>query len=190
VRVVAVVLAAGSSSRLGRPKQSIVFEGETLLARATRLAREVADEVIVVTRENNPDADEGIASSIRAGVAKAGEARILILLCDQPLITAEHLRALLAVDAPIVATHYSGIDGVPAVFAPEFIMELLALRGDRGARAVIERHPTKVCGLPFDAAAVDVDSEGDLLKLATGAEKKANLWNGRDGDRGDGDRLD
>src|SRR5688572_27883283 len=99
MRVVAVVLAAGSSSRLGRPKQSIVFQGETLLERAVRIASEAADEVIVVTRENNRDADEGIASSIRTGVAAAGHARILITLCDQPLITAEHLRALIAIDA-------------------------------------------------------------------------------------------
>jgi molybdenum cofactor cytidylyltransferase len=165
VRVVAVVLAAGSSSRLGRPKQSIVFQGETLLERAVRIASEAADEVIVVTRDNNPDADEGIASSIRTGVAAAGEARILITLCDQPLITAEHLRALIAVDAPIAATVYGGIAGVPAVFAPEFIMELLALRGDRGARVIIERHKAQTHGIPFEAAAVDIDTEGDLLTL-------------------------
>ncbi|HEX2061168.1 MAG TPA: nucleotidyltransferase family protein [Thermoanaerobaculia bacterium] len=163
MRVVAIVLAAGSSSRLGRPKQGLVFEGETLLARATRLAREVADEVVVVTRENNPDADEGIASSIGVGVRAAGEARLLILLCDQPRITAEHLRALLAVDAPIVATGYRGIAGVPAVFAPRFIPELLALRGDRGARAVIARHDPHV--IPFEDAAVDIDTEDDLQNL-------------------------
>ncbi len=165
MRVVAVVLAAGSSSRLGRPKQSIVFEGETLLARAARLAREAAGEAIVVTRENNPDADEGIASSIRAGVKAAGNARILVMLCDQPFITAEHLRALLAVDAPIVATVYRGIAGVPAVFAPEFIPELLSLHGDRGARVVIQRHEARVHGVPFEPAAVDIDTEGDLLRL-------------------------
>jgi len=57
--VVAVILAAGSSTRLGTSKQDIVFEGETLLQRAERLARAVADEVIVVTPEVNPDAAEG-----------------------------------------------------------------------------------------------------------------------------------
>ena len=65
MRVVAIVLAAGFSRRLGRSKQDVLFEGETLLARATRIAREVADDVVVVTRENNPDAEEGMASSIR-----------------------------------------------------------------------------------------------------------------------------
>lgn len=155
-RVTALVLAAGFSRRLGRPKQDVMYEGETLLDRATRIAREVADEVIVVTRELNPEAAEGMASSIRAGVALAGETRILITLCDQPRVTASHLRALLAVDAPIVASGYAGIAGVPAVFAPELIPELLALRGDVGAKAIIERHGAVV--VPFEDAAFDVDA--------------------------------
>lgn len=154
-RVVALVLAAGFSRRLGHPKQNVVYGGETLLARATRVASEVADEVIVVTRENNPFAAEGMASSIRVGVARAGQSRILITLCDQPRVTAAHLRALLAVDAPIVASGYAGIAGVPAAFAPDLIPELLALRGDVGARAIIERHGAHV--IPCEDAALDVD---------------------------------
>jgi len=156
VRVVAIVLAAGFSRRLGKPKQDVVFDGETLLERATRIAREVADDVVVVTRDNNPEAEEGMASSIRVGVRLAGpNARLLITLCDQPLITAAHLRALIAIDAPIVATGYAGIAGVPAIFAPELAPELFALRGDRGARSIIETHGAKV--VFFDDAAVDVD---------------------------------
>lgn len=161
MRVTALVLAAGASSRLGRPKQSVVYRGETLLEHAVRIAREACDEVIVITRDNNPEADEGMASSIRAGVRMAREdSRILITLCDQPLLTAAHLRALVAVDAPIVATGYNGIAGVPAVFAPAFREELLALRGDRGARAVIERHGAAT--VVFEGAGVDVDREGDV----------------------------
>ncbi len=161
MRIVAIVLAAGFSRRLGRPKQSLVFEGETLLARATRIAREVADDVVVVTRENNPDAEEGMASSIRTGVSLAGsDARLLITLCDQPLVTAAHLRALIAIDAPIVATGYEGIAGVPAIFAPELAPELLALHGDRGARVLIETHGARV--VFFEDAAVDVDVRTDI----------------------------
>jgi molybdenum cofactor cytidylyltransferase len=155
---VAIVLAAGFSRRLGRPKQEVVFRGETLLARATRIAGEVADDVVVVTRENNPDAEEGMASSIRVGVGMSDpDARLLILLCDQPLVTADHLRSLVAVDAPIVASGYSGIAGVPAIFAPSFVPELLTLRGDRGARAIIAKHGAVV--VPFADAAFDVDEE-------------------------------
>ena len=166
MRVVAIVLAAGSSTRLGRPKQAIIVDGETLLQRAERVARAVADEVIVVTEQLNPDAAEGIASSIRTGVRLAGDdARILITLCDQPLITAGHLRALLDIDAPIVATGYAGTAGAPAVFAPSLVPELLALRGDRGARAVIEAHRDITNVIPFEDAAVDIDREDDVRDL-------------------------
>lgn len=173
MRVVAIVLAAGSSTRLGRPKQSIVLDDETLLQRAERVARSVADEVIVVTEQLNPDAAEGIASSIRTGVRLAGgDARILITLCDQPLITAEHLRALLDVNAPIVATGYAGTAGAPAVFAPSLIPELLALRGDRGARAVIEAHRNIAKVIPFEDAAVDIDREDDVRELLSRISKE------------------
>jgi len=166
MRVVAVVLAAGASTRLGTPKQDLMLEGETLLQRAERLARAVADDVIVVTPQLNPDAAEGIASSIRVGVRLApADARILITLCDQPLITIEHLLDLIATASPIAATGYSGIAGVPAVFAPEFASELLALRGDRGARAVVEAHRDVTRVVPFEDAAVDIDTADDLRKL-------------------------
>ena len=173
MRVVAVVLAAGSSTRLGRPKQLLAHRGETLLHRAARIAREVADETVIVVPPQfgvadyveNPDAAEGIASSIRLGVTQAGEGRILITLCDQPLVTADHLRALLAVDAPIVATGYRGIAGVPAVFAPRFIPELVSLRGDRGARAVINAHRAQTVVIPFEDAGIDIDVPDDLSRL-------------------------
>lgn len=166
MRVSAIVLAAGSSSRLGVAKQQIIFEGETLLDRTIRLARETCDEVIVVDAAKNPNAAEGIASSIRAGVSLApDDARLLMLVCDQPRITAEHLRALIAEDAPIVATGYSGITGVPAIFAPEFREELLALRGDRGARAIIERHRHQTRVIIFEDAAIDIDTPADLQRL-------------------------
>jgi molybdenum cofactor cytidylyltransferase len=174
VRVVAVVLAAGSSTRLGRPKQDILVNGETLLERAERIARAVADDVIVVTDRLNPDAKEGVASSIRAGVRLAGgDARILITLCDQPLVTVEHLRALLTVDAPIVATGYAGIVGAPAVFAPELIPHLLGLQGDRGARTIIESRRDVAVIIPFEDAALDIDSEDDLRELQRRAASRS-----------------
>lgn len=171
--VTAIVLAAGSSTRLGRPKQDIIIDGETLLARSVRLAHEVCDSVVVVVqpraypdihgRVENPDHEEGIASSIRVGVRAAGGDRYLILLCDQPRITAAHLRALLDVDAPIVATGYRGIAGVPAVFDASLREELLALTGDRGARAVIAAHAVHV--IPFEDAAIDIDRSEDVAQL-------------------------
>lgn len=178
VRTVAIVLAAGESKRLGRPKQFVVYDGEALIRRASRVALGArCDETIVVVQPEMPrdalgdlpltivenaDFREGMSTSVACGVAAAGDARVLIVLCDQPLVTSAHLRALLGVDAPIVATGYNAIHGVPAVFAPRFAAELRSLRGDRGARAVISAHAAEVVAIAFADAAVDVDTEADL----------------------------
>ena len=132
------------------------------------------DETVVVTQYGdalrdlpltilaNPDAAEGVASSIRVAVAHARGARMLFTLCDQPLVTSEHLRALLAVDAPIVATAYSDTVGVPAVFSSRLADELLTLRGDRGARAIVQLHRADVVAVTFENASVDLDTPSDL----------------------------
>jgi molybdenum cofactor cytidylyltransferase len=160
--VTGIVLAAGFSRRLGSPKQLRMFEGETLLARAARIAREACDDVIVVTRPEfevsgvrnvfNDQAEEGIASSIRLGVSSC-EGAVLLMLCDQPHITAAHLRAMIATNAPLVATGYAGIAGVPALFGPQYRDALLALRGDRGAQSLL----AGAVVVPCEEAAIDVD---------------------------------
>ena len=174
---VAVVLAAGGSSRLGRPKQMLLYRGEPLIVHAVRVAVAAGcDRTLVVwsgaaplppLRDveliENEDWKEGIASSIRKAVEAAREARLLITLADQPLIAAEHLRKLVTSAAPIAATGYRGIAGVPAAFDPSLHGDLLALRGDRGARAVIEAHGADV--IPFEAAGIDIDTQDDYDKL-------------------------
>ncbi len=181
MRVVCAVLASGLSRRLGRPKQLVDFHGKPLIRHAVETAiASGCDETIVVVppgqfREalgalavrliDNPDAAEGVSASIRLAARSSRDARILFTLCDQPRVTSAHLRALIAADAPIVATGYAGIAGVPAVFAPQFKSELLALRGDRGARSVIDAHRGDVVVIPFEDAAMDVDVEGDTVRL-------------------------
>ena len=158
-----VVLAAGASKRLGHPKQLVEIDGETLLARAYRIASAVAKTIVVTRREFafgdaliNEHPEEGMASSIRLGVA-ACDGEVLLMTCDQPHVTAAHLRALIDAGAPIAATAYAGIAGVPAFFAKEFRDELLALRGDVGARSVIERHREVVVAIPLPEGDLDVD---------------------------------
>jgi CTP:molybdopterin cytidylyltransferase MocA len=165
VRVTAIVLAAGFSRRLGHAKQLVEHEGEPLIRRAARIAREACEDVIVVTREPfvsalegldvrivlNHEAEEGIASSIRAGVA-ACEGAVLLMTCDQLRVTAEHLRALIARHAT-AATGYAGTAGVPAVFEPSRREELLALRGDRGAQGLL----ANAIVVPLVEGEVDVD---------------------------------
>lgn len=185
--VTVVVLAAGASSRLGRPKQLVEWRGETLVHRAARLAVESglgpvrvvtgarAEDVsravapLPVTCVHNPRAEEGIASSIRQGLDGVDTA-VLVLTCDQPLLTAEHLRALARVwrdtGAPIVASAYEGVVGVPALLSPALLPELLALRGDQGARAVFRGR--RVEPVALEGGGLDVDTEADVQRLQRG----------------------
>jgi molybdenum cofactor cytidylyltransferase len=179
-----VVLAAGASVRLGRPKQLLEWRGETLVHRAARLAWETglgpvrvvtgahADAVaravadLPVSPVHNPEAAEGLASSIRAGL-EGLDTDVLLLTCDQPLLTVEHLRALAETQrvtgAPVVASGYDGIVGVPALFHATLLPELRALRGDQGARAVLRKHPVQT--VPLAEGGLDVDTEADVLEL-------------------------
>ena len=172
--VTCIVLAAGFSRRLGRPKQLLMFEGEPLVVRAARTALRVAPTVVVIPPDDairdalrgfdlieNRDREEGIASSIRAGLA-ATEGDVLLTLCDQPHVTSDHLRALIDAYAQLAATSYRGTVGVPAFFAAKFRDELLALRGDVGAKRVIEAHRDELVAIPFEAAGLDVDTDAAI----------------------------
>jgi len=94
---------------------------------------------------------------------------VVIMLCDQPLLTPQTLNAL--IDAfqerrsTLVASEYAGIMGVPALFSFALFPELLALRGENGARSVIQRHITEVHLIPFPNGALDIDTPEDCLRL-------------------------
>lgn len=168
----AIVLAAGFSRRFGSAKQLFFIDGEPLVRRAVRLAAEVAPAIVVIPRDappirdalrgldvtivENVEAEEGMASSIRAGVG-ACDGDVLLLACDQPGVTAAHLRALAALGAPLAASGYDGTFGVPAYFAAEYREELLAQRGDAGAKRVLVAHHDVIGIVPLaDARDLDV----------------------------------
>jgi CTP:molybdopterin cytidylyltransferase MocA len=183
--IVGAILAAGSSSRLGRPKQLVPVAGEPLLRRTARLAlaspcSAIAvvvgahrDEVtpaladLAVTTLANDAWPEGVASSICAAAAWAevqGASGLLLMVCDQPRLTTDHLAALLAEHArtgAIVGSAYRGTIGVPAVFPARVFAALGALRGDRGARALLDG----VASIAWEDGAIDVDSEADVSAL-------------------------
>lgn len=191
--VAAIVLAAGASRRLGQPKQLLLLAGETLLARSIRMASEAgADPVFVVLGAHhemirsevasncaifivNENWEQGIASSIHAGLA-ALEASApnasgsLILSCDQPRLTAEHLCALMEAfvahpEPSIVASAYADVRGGPAVFPRTAFSHLHALRGDKGARSLLLEPPCPLIALSFKGGDVDIDEPGDLALL-------------------------
>jgi molybdenum cofactor cytidylyltransferase len=190
----AIILAAGASRRLGQPKQLLVHNGETLLERAIRIARESgAAPVIVIVGAHyehllaimpydraipvvNPDWKQGIASSIHAGlvaierIAPKSPAA-LILPCDQLRLSPDHLRALLTAfesqpEPSIAASTYANALGIPAVFPRAVFPELLALQGDKGARTLLLNPPCPLVSIPFAGGEIDIDNPADLDLLS------------------------
>jgi molybdenum cofactor cytidylyltransferase len=188
----AVILAAGASFRMGSPKQTLQYRGESLLRRAALAALGAGCRpVIVVTGASselsrrelqglevrevlNTHWETGMASSVRAGVeglvsADADADAVVLMLCDQPHVTAEVISGLVAAHRatgrPIVASTYGANFGVPALFSRELFAELARLEGAAGAKQVIKRHASEAHFLPFQAGEVDVDTPDDFSRL-------------------------
>ncbi len=189
----AIILAGGASRRLGQPKQLLMHGGETLLERTIRLANEAGAEAIIAVLGANFEAvrlsanltnsiqvinsrwEQGVSTSIHAGLSTLDEcapyaAGALILACDQPRLTADHLRALIETftaraGPSIVASAYAGVLGIPAVFPRMAFAQLRVLRGDKGARALLVEPPCPLIEVPFPGGEVDIDRPEDLTYL-------------------------
>jgi molybdenum cofactor cytidylyltransferase len=177
--IAAVVLAAGGSTRLGQPKQLVVIGGETLLERAVRLAREAGlSPVIVVVHDAaliemlqahgaqallNRKFYEGMSTSIHAGVRWAAGMKasgVVLMTCDQPAITAGHLRELCAEPELMAGSGYAGKIGIPAYFPSSRFGELMKLSGDVGARELLRT----ARAVSSEALGLDIDTEDDLKR--------------------------
>ena len=189
-----IILAAGSSSRMnGQPKQLLEFEGKTLLRRAAETALSSNLRPIVVVLGANaekllPDIKDlpvlpainenwasGMGSSIKTGLSvllaeSADIVAAILMLCDQPFVTAETLNRLIETfqktKKPIAACEYADTTGVPALFAREMFAELSDLQGDTGAKTIIKKHAADVAHTPAPEAAFDVDTQADFQKLS------------------------
>lgn len=185
----AIVLAAGASSRLGRPKQLLEFAGRPLLVRTVQAAlASPAWPVVVVLGAHaeairpvlaphpvliadNPAWAEGMASSLRAGIATLRQFSrqldgALIALCDQPAFGPGTIDALLraqrATGRSIVAARYAGRHGAPALFLRRHFPELGRLTGEEGARALLNQDPAQVAAVDLPELALDLDTPADV----------------------------
>jgi molybdenum cofactor cytidylyltransferase len=191
--VAAIIVAAGSSSRLGQPKQLILIEGEPLLQRAIRIATDAgASPVVVVLGAHrgliesqvdlrnvaiviNDDWQEGLASSVRAGVAAVERdapqaSGLLLMTCDQPRVSAEHLRKMINAFSGIteetaIASIYAAARGIPAIFPRSAVVDLCALHGDKGARGLLAKSRWPVIEVPLEGGEIDIDRPEDLADL-------------------------
>jgi molybdenum cofactor cytidylyltransferase len=191
----AIILAAGASTRLGQPKQLLKLNGETLLHRTARLAAETGCSPIFVVLGCeaarmqhelsglaakpilNPDWPSGMGSSLQYGIEAVMKEtpqpqKTLVLLCDQPTLSAEILSNLLKTstesESLITASCYADKSGVPAIFDQQLYPDLLKVEGDQGARSVIQHYADQTKTVEFPSGIVDIDTPEDLAALAPG----------------------
>jgi nicotine blue oxidoreductase len=182
--IAGLVLAAGSGSRLGRPKALVQVGDERLVDRAVRTLRAGgADPVVVVLGAaltevpgaqvvENPDWASGMGSSLRVGLGAlpANAEAVVVALVDQPDVTAEvvaRLAAAFAAGAPVVVSAYGGRRGNPVLLARSTWAEVARLaEGDVGARPFLAAHPELVTAVPCDDIAdpTDIDTAADLAR--------------------------
>ena len=189
-RIAAVILAAGGSSRLGRPKQLLVLDGEPLLSHVLRnAATSKLDEIVLVLGDEaeaiaaavgewgqrtviNLDFGTGQSTSLRAGLNALGPDvdAVLFLLGDQPTVESGAIDAVIMArfaGAGIAMASYDSVLRHPVLFGSEFFPELRAVQGDSGARAVLAAHADLIVPVPILARPVpqDVDTEADYQVL-------------------------
>lgn len=186
-----IILAAGLSSRLGKPKQNLIFNGQTLLQRAIQTALRLdCGPVIVVLGGNadlieptikknlkidivfNADWQNGMSSSICIAIQrlqkkypKANSA--ILMLCDQPFVDEVVLQKLISAGKlnAIVASGYNDTIGPPVFFDECYFEELLALSGNEGAKHLLLKYKETVINVPFEMGSVDIDTVEDFEKL-------------------------
>lgn len=186
-----ILLAAGSSSRLGRPKQLIEFQEKKLIQKAIDEAQKSKSDSLVVVLGWNPELiktgfdssqtsivineswEQGMATSMQAGLRflreKEHPDQVILMLVDQPYVESKLLDRLILekerTGKGIVACSYSDTLGVPAIFDQKYFEELLKLKGSDGAKKVILRNKADVFAIDFPLGAVDLDTEEDLRQL-------------------------
>lgn len=187
----AILLAAGSSSRLGQSKQLLEIDGQPLVRRQAGLllALEPACVVVVsgaeqleveqalhglqVHRVHNPNWQQGMGTSLACGIRAMPE-RVrgaLLLLCDQWRITGEDLQQLVTAWKPgpmrAVSAEWTNeqghvVAGAPAIFPRALFARLVKLQGDRGAQQILKHHAEGTQRIPLPNAGFDIDLPADL----------------------------
>ncbi|HEY5405737.1 MAG TPA: nucleotidyltransferase family protein [Ginsengibacter sp.] len=186
-----VILAAGQSTRFGSPKQLLRFNGKSLLQNAVDAALQTNLPVIIVVGANsnlmknelkglsimieeNKTWREGMSTSLHYGLTAARNLNkdiegIIFMVSDQPFVSVSLLNNLCKLqqqcNTPIVACSYAEKLGTPVLFHKIFFEELMSLRGDTGARKLIEKYKKLTSSVPFPEGVIDIDTREDYNAL-------------------------
>jgi molybdenum cofactor cytidylyltransferase len=196
-----VILAAGSSSRLGEPKQLLPFNGKSLLSQAALTALSTGlKPVVVVLGENNEamkkelegmdlaiaenkNWQHGMSTSLQCGLDKARQLQpelnaVIFMVCDQPFVTPALLQQLVKTQAEtgkwIVASSYQDTLGTPALFTQRVFPALSELAGDAGARKLIKKYGHDVATVDFPKGHIDIDTKEDYESFIHPMQWKKN----------------
>ncbi len=189
-RYAIIILAGGSSSRLGKPKQLLEVNGTTLIEYIVNQAKALTNAcTLVVTGAAdlairstlslsdvrmyfNPDWELGMSESIKAGVREVLKLEphingCILMVCDQPYISTKLLEDMIALyesgSSEIVACTYGNTAGTPVLFGPAHFDELSNLRGHAGAKKIIAKYQTNTSYLPFPMGLIDIDTAEDYV---------------------------
>ncbi len=189
--ITAIVLAAGASSRLGQSKQLLQVEGEPLLRRIARVSCESnADRTLVVLGDNerehgriirdlplyiciHSDWERGMGSSLKAGMEfiqsfLSDTTAVIVVVCDQPLLTTDHLNHLIdkykSTGAPVVASAYSNVLGVPVLFDASLFDGIRRIDDAHGARQIIDKNKANAQQVAFPGGELDIDTPEDYQR--------------------------
>lgn len=187
-----IILAAGSSGRLGRLKQLLPYKNKILLQYLINEAKvSVANVVVVVLGANaeiiqtelqtkhihiviNKEWNKGMSSSICCGINELqkispGIQTAILMVCDQPFVTTLLLNDLIDIHQntgkPIVTCSYDSTTGPPALFHKNLFPELLQLTGDAGARSIVQKYINEVATVSFPEGRIDIDTAADYEAL-------------------------
>jgi len=190
-----IILAAGPSSRLGRPKQKMFYKGKSLLQQAVETAIDSACKPVIVilgayAEEIQPDIvrddvkiyhnrqwQEGMSSSIRSGIeifqkTASQVSDVILMVSDQPFVNTALLNNLIdkkvTTGKEIIACSYNNTIGVPVLFNKKFFSDLMLLKGQEGAKKLLLKHHEAVAELPFPLGSIDIDTAEDYESLISG----------------------
>lgn len=187
-----IILAAGNSSRMGKPKQLLDFKGKTLLQTVMDEALKTdcspvtvvlganVEEILVKHQNNqlnfviNKSWETGMASGIVAGLSSVIEKNdktesIIIAVADQVFIKMSTFNNLiekhLKTGKNMIASAYAGTMGTPVLFGKVYFDALLSLKGTEGAKKLLKQYPQDVETVVFEGGEIDIDTETDYNNL-------------------------